>query len=257
MTNVRVNINGQFGVNNPFSAFNSEEVTIDRTLASSDAAPRNWSSFCTDADKALEDVTKVKASYRIFGPLNLICNIGSFVAIVWYFLNRSSISSSSTIVLYVVIALTVPKLFITIVTNKRVNAGMAKLEVVCQDHSGNGSRYVLCNEPTRQRSTNYFGKRSAHYFVTVMNYDTEGQQQEQAVGTAVVNTATESVPGSPWNTNPTPSSTFQPTPNLASSSGTYVAPQPSAPSTNPYLQAAPAPAPAPTTGNSIFDQLSK
>jgi hypothetical protein len=249
MTNVRVNINGQFGVNNPFSACNSEEVTIDRTLASSDAAPRNWSSFCTDADKALEDVTKVKAFFRIVGPLNIICNIGSFAAIIWYIYNRSSISSSSSMFLYVGIALTVPYIFITIVTNKRLVSGMAKLEVVCQDHSGNGSRYVLCREPTRQRSV--------RYFVTVMNYDTEGQQQEQAVGTAVVNTATESVPGSPWNTNPTPSSTFQPTPNPASSSSTNAVPQPSAPSTNPYLQAAPAPAPAPTTGNSIFDQLSK
>jgi hypothetical protein len=166
MTNVRVDINGQFGVNNPFSGFNSEEVTIDRTLASTDA-PRNWSSFCTDANKALEDVTKVKAFFRIFGPLNLICNIGSFVAIVWYILNRSSISSWS-MVFNVGIALAVPKLFITIVTNKRIISGMAKLEVVCQDHSGNGSRYVLCNESTRQRS--------ARYFVTVMNYDTEGQQ---------------------------------------------------------------------------------
>jgi len=152
--------------------------------------------------------------------------------------------------LYIAGALFAVSVSIVFVTNKRVNAGMAKLEVVCQNHSGNGSRYVLCNE--------HAGLRSTRYFVTVMNYDTEGQQQEQvAVGTAVVNTATESVPGSPWNTNPTPSSTFQPTTNPASSSSTYAVPQPSAPSTNPYLQAAPAPAPAPTTGNSIFDQLSK
>eukprot|EP00979_Chaetoceros_neogracilis_P005305 scaffold961_cov210-Chaetoceros_neogracile.AAC.1 len=197
MTNVRVDINGQFNVNNPFSAFNSENVTIDRTLASTDA-PRNWSSFCTDVDKALEEVTKVKASYKIFGPINIICYIGALFAV--------SVS-------------------IVFVTNKRVNAGMAKLEVVCQNHSGNGSRYVLCNE--------HAGLRSTRYFVTVMNYDTEGQQQEQVA----VGTFPSSVP--------------------ASSSSTYAVPQPSAPSTNPYLQAAPAPAPAPTTGNSIFDQLSK
>jgi hypothetical protein len=37
MMEARVDINGQFGLNNPCSAFNSENVTIDRTLASSDA----------------------------------------------------------------------------------------------------------------------------------------------------------------------------------------------------------------------------
>jgi len=226
MTNVRVNINGQFNVNNPFSAFNSENVTIDRTLASTDA-PRNWSSFCTDVDKALEEVTKVKASYKIFGPINIICYIGSLIAVFWYFRNQVTQFTplSSTMGLYIAGALFAVSVSIVFVTNKRVNAGMAKLEVVCQNHSGNGSRYVLCNE--------HAGLRSTRYFVTVMNYDTEGQQQEQVA----VGTFPSSVP--------------------ASSSSTYAVPRPSAPSTNPYLQAAPAPAPAPTTGNSIFDQLSK
>eukprot|EP00979_Chaetoceros_neogracilis_P003614 scaffold629_cov257-Chaetoceros_neogracile.AAC.4 len=229
------NINGQFIINKPFSACNSEEVTIARTLASSDA-PRNWASFCTDADKALEDVTKAKAFFRIFGPLS---------------------------------ALLAFSLSTTIVASKRLIAGMAKLEVVCQNHSGNGIRYVLVNGRQMRQM-------SARYFLKVMIHDAEGQQQDQAGGTAVVNTATESVPGSPWNTSsPSPSSTFQLSSATASASSTYVDPQAYAPSTNPqpyapstnpqpyapstnqYPQAAPAPAPAPTTGNSLFDQLSK
>jgi hypothetical protein len=250
------NINGQFIINKPFSACNSEEVTIARTLASSDA-PRNWASFCTDADKALEDVTKAKAFFKNFGPLNLICNIGVLFAIFWYFQTRSSSSSRSGMGLIVAGALFAFSLSTTIVASKRLIAGMAKLEVVCQNHSGNGIRYVLCK----------YRQMSGRYFVKVMNHDAEGQQQDQAGGTAVVNTATESVPGSPWNTSsPSPSSTFQLSSATASASSAYVDPQAYAPSTNPqpyapstnqYPQAAPAPAPATTTGNSLFDQLSK
>jgi hypothetical protein len=262
------NINGQFIINKPFSACNSEEVTIARTLASSDA-PRNWASFRTDADKALEDVTKAKAFFRIFGPLSLICNIGVLFAIFWYFQTRSSSSSRSVMGLIVAGALFAFSLSTTIVASKRLIAGMAKLEVVCQNHSGNGIRYVLVNGRQMRQM-------SARYFLKVMIHDAEGQQQDQAGGTAVVNTATESVPGSPWNTSsPSPSSTFQLSSATASASSTYVDPQAYAPSTNPqpyapstnpqpyapstnqYPQAAPAPAPAPTTGNSLFDQLSK
>ena len=220
------NINGQFIINKPFSACNSEEVTIARTLASSDA-PRNWASFRTDADKALEHVTKAKTFIKIFGTLGLI----SWFVAFWLY----SYLESETIMIRWLVACAIIGVFQFMIQasarvfRKIVIPGMAKLEVVCQNHSGNGIRYVLCN----------IDGNEVPYFVTVtMNEDdTEGQQQvlrrqietlsegqqqvrrqietllrelqeQVVVDTAVVDTATESVPGNLWNTNPTPLSTF-------------------------------------------------
>jgi len=217
----RVNLNA-----NALSGFYSKIVTIDRTLASSDAAPRNWSSFRTDADKALEDVTKAKTCIKIFGTLGLI----SWFVAFWLY----SYLESETIMIRWLVACAIIGVFQFMIQasarvfRKIVIPGMAKLEVVCQNHSGNGIRYVLCN----------IDGNTVPYFVTVtMNEDdTEGQQQvrrqietlsegqqqvrrqietllrelqeQVVVDTAVIDTATESVPGSPWNTNPTPLSTF-------------------------------------------------
>jgi hypothetical protein len=217
----RVNLNA-----NALSGFYSKIVTIDRTLASSDAAPRNWSSFRTDANKALEDVTKAKTCIKIFGTLGLI----SYFVAFWLY----SYLESETIMIRWLVACAIIGVFQFMIQasarvfRKIVIPGMAKLEVVCQNHSGNGIRYVLCN----------IDGNTVPYFVTVtMNEDdTEGQQQvrrqietlseeqqqvrrqietllrelqeQVVVDTAVVDTATESVPGSPWNTNPTPLSTF-------------------------------------------------
>jgi hypothetical protein len=217
----RVNLNA-----NALSGFYSKIVTIDRTLASSDAAPHNWSSFRTDADKALEDVTKAKTCIKIFGTLGLI----SYFVAFWLY----SYLESETIMIRWLVACAIIGVFQFMIQasarvfRKIIIPGMAKLEVVCQNHSGNGIRYVLCN----------IDGNTVPYFVTVtMNEDdTEGQQQvrrqietlseeqqqvrrqietllrelqeQVVVDTAVIDTATESVPGSPWNTNPTPSSIF-------------------------------------------------
>jgi len=246
----RINLNA-----NALSGFYSKIVTIDRTLASSDAAPRNWSSFRTDANKALEDVTKAKTCIKIFGTLGLI----SYFVAFWLY----SYLESETIMIRWLVACAIIGVFQFMIQasarvfRKIVIPGMAKLEVVCQNHSGNGIRYVLCNidgntvpyfvtvtmneDDTegqqqvlrRQIKTLSEGQqqvrrqietllRELQEQVVVDEDDTEGQQQvrrqietllrelqeQVVVDTAVIDTATESVPGSPWNTNPSPLSTF-------------------------------------------------
>eukprot|EP00979_Chaetoceros_neogracilis_P013292 scaffold3760_cov165-Chaetoceros_neogracile.AAC.2 len=244
----RVNLNA-----NALSGFYSKIVTIDRTLASSDAAPRNWSSFRTDADKALEHVTKAKTFIKIFGTLGLI----SWFVAFWLY----SYLESETIMIRWLVACAIIGVFQFMIQasarvfRKIVIPGMAKLEVVCQNHSGNGIRYVLCNidgntvpyfvtvtmneddtegqqQVRRQIETLSEGQQQVRrqietllremQAVTMNEDDTEGLQQvrrqietllrelqeQVVVDTAVVDTATESVPGSPWNTNPTPLSTF-------------------------------------------------
>lgn len=239
---VRVDIKGQFVVDNPFSGCkNTEKVTIDHTLVAS-SVPRNWSLFCTDANKSLEEVTRAKVLHRGLGPVSLIGLVTSFASVVASFLHfrvRSfRLDDLPVMLIGLGIAGMLTYFATTIATRQKIQSGMNSLKAVCQNHSGNGVRYVLCDERMRAVCSCELTKC---YFVTVMNHDVE----EQAVAHA---TNTDVALGSTLNNNPTP---------LVTASASTYAPQPSAPSTNPYLQAAPAPTPAPSTGNSIFDQLSK
>lgn len=234
---VRVDIKGQFVVDNPFSGCkNTEKVTIDHTLVAS-SVPRNWSLFCTDANKSLEEVTRAKVLHRGLGPVSLIGLVTFFVALNLFF-GAASFLLDDVLLIGLGIAGLLTYFAITIATRQKIQSGMNSLKAVCQNHSGNGVRYVLCDE----RMPGFCSRQQTKcYFVTVMNHDVE----EQAVAHA---TNTDVALGSTLNNNPTP---------LVTASASTYAPQPSAPSTNPYLQAAPAPTPAPSTGNSIFDQLSK
>ena len=224
----RVNIIGQFNHDSPLSAWNTEAVVIDRrvTLAST---PRSWTTFCADADDALQAITKAKSFYRIFGTLFTVAALAAYVVVILgYFTEFDAFGLSNSMSFYLVfIAVLIPSVVIAVVTRSKVISGMKSVERVCQDRSGDGIRYVLCNE--RWGGCN--GNRALRYFVTVLVTDAELATE---TSTNVANTA--SLPTATPVSWPTASTSAYTTPAYN--------PQPYAPS-------------APAPGTSMFDQMTR
>lgn len=223
----RVNIKGQFNHDSPLSSWNTEAVVIDRQVTLT-STPRSWTTFCADADDALQAITKAKSFYRIFGTLFMAAALAAYVfVILGYLTDFDAFAFSNRNVFYLLIVVLIPALAIAVVTRSKVMSGMKSVERVCQDRSGDGIRYVLCNE--RWGGCN--GNRALRYFVTVLVTDAELATE---TSTNVANTA--SLPAAMPVSWPTASTSAYTTPAYN--------PQPSAPS-------------APAPGTSMFDQFAR
>ena len=77
----RVDIIGQFNPDSPLTSWNTEAVVIDRQVALP-SVPRSWTTFCADADDALQAITKAKSFYRIFGTLFMAAAIVAYVFMI-------------------------------------------------------------------------------------------------------------------------------------------------------------------------------
>jgi hypothetical protein len=223
----RVDITGQFNHDSPLSSWNREAVVIDRQVTLT-STPRSWTTFCADADDALQAITKAKSFYRIFGTLFTVAALAAYVVLmVGYATDFDAFGFSNSNLFYLFLVILIPSLVTAVVTRSKVLSGMNNLERVCQDRSGDGIRYVLCNE--RWGGCN--GNRAKRYFVTVLVTDAE-----LATGTSTNFTNTASLPvATPisWPTSSTPAYT----------TAAYNS-QPSATS-------------APAPGTSMFDQMTR
>lgn len=216
----RVDIKGQFNFDNIFSSWNRAEVVIDRQIDLS-PIPRNWITFCADADEALREVTKAKSFHRNFGTLSYII-LAAYIVFVPF---------SNNVVFQVIAALAVfiPFLTIWLSTRSKLKFGMNKLEQTCQSHSGKDVQYVLgneywgnCNKPNVKR-----------YFVIVTQTDGDLEYQQPTITASIANAA----PGNSTGPRATSSN-----PELCD--------------TNPYLQEpSSTPVSASSAGTSMFDQL--
>jgi len=245
----RVNIEGQFNYDSPLSSCNTENVVIDRhvTLIS---VPRNWTTFCADADETLQAIAMAKSFYRIFGTLFMAAAIAAYVfLILGYVAEFDTFGFSNSIFFYLLfLVVLIPSVVTSLVTKTKVSSVMENLERVCLDHSGDGFRYVLCNE---RWGAGCNGNRAKRYFVTVLVIDAE-----LATGTSTNFENTASLPvATPvsWptastsaytTTVATPVSSLPAASTSAANTTTAYDPQPSAPS-------------APAPGTSMFDQFAR
>ena len=199
---------------------------IDRQVTLT-SVPRSWTTFCADADEALQAITKAKSFYRIFGTVFLAGSLAAYIVLmIGYFTDIDAFGfSNNRNLFYLFLVVLIPSIVTSIVTRSKVLSGMSNLERVCQDRSGDGIRYVLCNE--RWGGCN--GNSAKRYFVTVLVTDAE-----LATGTStnVANTASL----------PVATPVFLPAASTSANTTTAYNPQPS-------VLSAPAP------GTSMFDQL--
>lgn len=237
----RVEIKGQFTIDNAFSSWRDrDEVVIDRNASLAFVPPRNWITFCTDVDTALQAFTKAKEFHKIFGTLSWIILATYIVLMVIRLVFLSDIGSyANSVIPYLFILAFIPFVVTYYVTRFKVESGMQKIENVCQNHSSDGVEYRLrdeswggCNE-----------RHTKRYFVTI-----KCTSVEQAL--TVTPTQPESWNGETCSTSPSVQLKI-----TASSANTMIVstiydPEPSAP----YLQDVSAPPPSET---SIFEKLSK
>mmetsp|Transcript_5399 Transcript_5399/g.8269 ORF Transcript_5399/g.8269 Transcript_5399/m.8269 type:complete len:229 (-) Transcript_5399:228-914(-) len=223
----RVEIQGQFNCEGLFSSWNRDEVVIDRQVALA-PVPRNWTTFCTNADEALQAVTKAKSFHRIFGLASFVAFLVTYVILILRFtaFGSDEFKFSNRYITYLIILLLIPSVVTSLVTKSKVNSGMKDLEKVCHDRSGDGFRYALCNQQWSGCSNGGTKK----YFVTLMVTDAE-----LAASASINITSTSSVPVAipvSWSSG-----------NASGNTTAAYNPQPktSAPATSP--------------GTSIFDQL--
>lgn len=241
----RFEIKGQFTIDNTFSSWrNRDEVVIDRNASLAFVPPRNWTTFCTDVDTALQAVTKAKQFHKIFGTFSWIILATYVVLMVVRLVFLSDIGSyANSVIPYLFILAFIPFVVTYYVTRFKVESGMQKIERVCQNHSSDGVEYRLrdeswggCNE-----------RHTKRYYVTIKCTSVE-QQQVATVFINVTSTQPES-----WNDEACSTSTsvrLKVTASSANTTTTVCDPESSAP----YLQDISAP---PPSGTSIFDQLSK
>ena len=229
----RVEIHGQFNSDHQFSSCNRDEVVIDRQVALA-PAPRNWTTFCADADEALQAVTKAKSFHRFFGLASFVAALAAYVILFLRFtaFGSDEFKFSNRYITYLFVVLLIPSVVTSYVTKAKVNSGMKDLEKVCQNRSGDGFRYVLCNQQWSGCSNGGTKK----YFVKVMVTDAE-----LAANTSINIASTSSVPVA------TP--VFWPSGNASGNITAAYNPQPVVP----YFLETSAPASSPET--SIFDQL--
>jgi hypothetical protein len=193
---------------------------IDRQVALP-SVPRSWTTFCADADDALQAITKAKSFYRIFGTLFMAAALA--ICVVWI--------SQRNFFYFIPYLLTISaSLLIGPVTKRKVTIGMQSVERICQDRSGDGIRYVLCNERWGGCS-GIICFDAVRYFVTILVTDAE-----LATDTSTNAANTASLPVATPVSWPTASTSAYTTPAYN--------PQPSASS-------------APAPGTSMFDQMAK
>ena len=224
----RVDIIGQFNPDNPLTSWNTEAVVIDRQVALP-SVPRSWTTFCADADDALQAITKAKSFYRIFGTLFMAAALAAWVVVILSYVTDFEVFafSNRNSSFYLLLTALIPTLLIAVVTKTKVSSGMQSVERICQDRSGDGIRYVLCNE----RWGGCSGNRAVRYFVTILVTDAE-----LATDTSTNAASTASLPVATPVSWPTASTSAYTTPAYN--------PQPSASS-------------APAPGTSMFDQMAK
>jgi hypothetical protein len=227
----RVDIIGQFNPDNPLTSWNTEAVVIDRQVALP-SVPRSWTTFCADADDALQAITKAKSFYRIFGTLFMAAALAAWVVVILSYVTDFEVFafSNRNSSFYLLLTALIPTLLIAVVTKTKVSSGMQNVERICQDRSGDGIRYVLCNERWGGCS-GIICFDAVRYFVTILVTDAE-----LATDTSTNAASTASLPVATPVSWPTASTSAYTTPAYN--------PQPSASS-------------APAPGTSMFDQMAK
>lgn len=222
---MRVEIKGQFNIDWVGSSFNSENVEVSRDGTQTMSLPRNFDSFCSEANIKLMKVQKAKKFQQIFGTLAWVCLIG-FVVFANILQSRILKDGNVFIPIMFYIPCFVLFIFQYFYVRNMVRSGFDDVSSVCTTFSVNGSRYMLenehwggCNKPHVRR-----------YFISAYNDD---EEQAMPNVSAPLPTATPIVPSEPVdNTN-------------------Y--------NDNPYLQSSTENKPS-SSGNqpvSIFDQLNK
>ena len=170
----RIEITGQFSVDNGFSAWNREEVKVD-TQTPLPMVPANWASFCDSANHILAEVTAAKAWFRIWYTVGLALII-ALAILPHIFLRIGKVRDGLPPYYFVGVFLFIlPLLYASIAIRGKLRRPMEKLDTLCSERSGNGILYQLLNE-------NYGGCSKPHvkrYYIMV--FTDEEQQQESAV----------------------------------------------------------------------------
>ena len=226
----RVDINGQFSTDNPFSTWNkSEPVKINRESLSSTGNSNvqyKWNEFCDRVDAELPIYEAVRSRMKMWGSAFFILLFG--FAILPHILLRLAHFEYKYFLSFFPVIVIIPYFVFIICSWKKLRAVWNNIRQICSEKSGNGIRYELRDE--------YFGECSkAHarrYYVMV--YIDEEQPPtatpvEAIAPVAPVVNATTVPESTPSNTTP------------------FATAQQSAPSNTPPLGG--------TT--SIFDQLNR
>ena len=81
----RVEIEGQFDVNNPwtFVASSKGPLRVCRQQVSGPDQPSNWNSFCDEVDKTLEQLQSVKKVYRTTSIIILLFFVFAISSQIW------------------------------------------------------------------------------------------------------------------------------------------------------------------------------
>ncbi len=133
----RVDIRGQFVVDNIFTAYKRGKVEVDRENASLPYSPSNWNAFCDAVDDALKSVSSTKTCCRVYGIFLCLVLIG-FVVIAFFL---PGISSELKVVLnpYVKLSYAIPTLVMCIVawylSRRRLTRAMYTVQRICEEQS--------------------------------------------------------------------------------------------------------------------------
>ena len=157
----RVEIEGQFSVDNTFSACNGGEIKVDRSVSFSE--PQNWVSFCDSADEILREATIAKQWFKIYGTIAIFLFIAVYsifnVPSIWKVASNEGGENSMIVLLFLALVITaVYGIYVNCAVRGKLKRPMEKVRSLCTEKSGSGVRYQLtdehyggCNKPHVRR----------------------------------------------------------------------------------------------------------
>lgn len=208
----RVDINGQFNPQKPFSSCGRVEAKVDRQTTNLTKVPRNFGAFCDSVDTELKAYDATRSQFKIWGNVSgTMCFIMIILFAVSNILGEDGFVFKNLSFIFILTAL--PYAFVFIYIGAKVKAIWKKIEGICNEKGGNGVRYEIHNE--------HFGgmnKGSVRRYFFLVHVDEEGQGQVTPVVTAMPAVATDSKPeafnvnpSKEWNvSDPPPANTWAP-----------------------------------------------
>jgi hypothetical protein len=203
----RIDIKGQFDVNNPWgvACSKTQEFRINREQLPPNQQPSNWNQFCDDMDQKLQQLTQLRKTYGCVSSAMLfttLCIMVPAVAIGNIFLYR--LVSPTVYVIYILSIFPLPFIFIC-----KMRKILITLKEVFADISSSCSMYTIEGVVTYELHDEWWGGCSKPYsrrrFFVVNVLGGAGQDIEQQSGGNAVSYPVQTY--NQANENPTASTT--------------------------------------------------